>query len=249
MKRMISLILAIVLSLVLCGCGNSDEEYLIKMYEDRIIELEEMLAQRDEEIVRLMEEINVLLAEAENRVTEAVESEPEYSEPEYETVEITLENWKEYFELRVFRIVQLNGFGEFDRMVTRYFIASKDGIIPDCHNSDVTMVYVCSFEVKPYVVDIENMTFTYGEVTDSYTSKGKVQTLWDVDVYVPTGNILDSEPGQTTFIYESGLGGDVEMYGDRIWEDSSAKTEDTAHVIVDVDLSRVVGTLRFRRQS
>ena len=245
MKKLLALLLVAVMCLSLVACGNNNaaiiEEYEIVMedYENRIAELEAMLAECDETI-------NRLLAEKENTETEITE--PENTETQYETVEITLDNWQDYFELRVFRLIQLNGFGEFDRMVTRYFLATKDGIVPDCGKSDVTMEYVCTYERKPYIVDIENMTFTYGEVTDSYTSNAKIQTLWDMGVYVPTGNILESPMGQVTFIYESGLGGDVEMYGDRIWEDSSSKTEDTTNVIVSIDISRATGSLCFTRQ-
>ena len=254
MKKLIALLLTAVMCLSLAACGGSGESAeQMERYENRIAELEAMLAERDAMLAECdamlaeyNETINRLLTEKENTETEVTE--PENTEPQYETVEITLDNWQEYFELRVYRIITLNGFGEYDGMLTRYFLANKDGIVPDCDNSDVTMEYTCNREVKPFVVDIENMTFTYGEVERSYESDAKIQTLWDMGVYVPTGNILESPSGQVTFIYESGLGGDVEMYGDRILEDRSYKTEDIAHVIVGINVSRVTGTLRFTRQ-
>ena len=262
MKKLVAFLLALVMCLSLCACGGSADAEYVEQLERRLAELEGRYSELEEENRRIIADSEQVIAEYEQIIagyeeklngggsenpTEP-EPEPEPKEPEYESVEITLDNWQEYFELRVYRLISLNGFGEFDRMVTRYFLATKDGIIPDCRNSDVTMEYVCAYEIKPYVVDIANRTFTYGAVTDSYTSKAKIQTLWDVDIYIPTGNIFESVPGQVTSIYESGLGGDVEVYGDRILEDSSIAAEGTTGVIVSVDVSRVTGTLRFTRQ-
>ena len=253
MKKALSLLLALVLCLSLCACsGNKDAEY-VKHLENRIVELEAMLAERDSMLTELEailterdETINRLLAEKENTETEITE--PENTEPLYETVEITLDNWREYFELRVIREIDLNGFGELQKILTRGFLVNKEGIIPDCHNSDVTFEYTCTYEVRPYTVDIKNKTFAYGEATESYTTKPVVCTLCASDIYVPNGNIIESGSGEVTFIYESGVGEHVEMYAGRIQEIPHDKAEGTMSVIVDIEVSRVIGCLRFSRQ-
>lgn len=107
-----------------------------------------------------------------------------YNESLYELVEITLDNWQDYFELREYHKFEENGFGEFEKVTTYYSLVSKDGIIFDESKSEVTFEFTCSIETKPYTVDFENKTVTYGETTKTQTSEPTVETMNNVGQYI-----------------------------------------------------------------
>lgn len=107
-----------------------------------------------------------------------------YNESQYELVEITLDNWQDYFEMREYHKFEENGFGEFEKVTTYYSLVSKDGIIFDKSKSEVTFEFTCDIETKPYTVDFENKTVTYGETTKTQTSEPTVETMNSVGQYI-----------------------------------------------------------------
>ena len=93
MKQAMSLILALILCLSLCACGNQ-EKY--KKYDTLIGYIEA----GDEE--NATKEFLALLEQ----------NKPETTEPATITVEITMDNWQEYFEIRPYEVKTYNAFGE-----------------------------------------------------------------------------------------------------------------------------------------
>lgn len=100
-----------------------------------------------------------------------------YSESQYEPIEITLDNWQDYFEFKEYHNFEENGFGEFESASTSYYLITKDEINVDVENSDVTLEYTWEYAKQSYAVDFENKTVTYGEITEKYTSDPQVETM------------------------------------------------------------------------
>lgn len=117
-----------------------------------------------------------------------------YNESQYELIEITLDNWQEYFERREYHKFEENGFGEFEKVTTYYSLVSKDAIVFDASKSNVTFEFTCNIETKPYAVDFENKTVTYGETTKTQTSKPTVETMNPVGQY--TGEYTNDRYGE-----------------------------------------------------
>ena len=101
---------------------------------------------------------------------ETTDTEPSETEPVYETVELTLENWQDYFEFREIKKIKINGFGEFNGADVLYYLVTKDGIELDTKNSSVTVRYLVTTEYKPCSVDLEKKTIVYGEAVDTETN-------------------------------------------------------------------------------
>lgn len=78
------------------------------------------------------------------------------------TVEITMDNWQEYFELREYVEIKKNGFGEFEKVRVYYALVNKDGMSHECSLSDVTMEFSYTKKYVSMSVDLENGTITYG---------------------------------------------------------------------------------------
>ena len=97
MKKLIALLLAAVMCLSLCACGSSE----VETNTDDSQELDTEISQQDEEQTE----------------DTADASEDVEAEPQEQTVEITLDNWQEYFEIRPNTYGALyDSFGEFERL-------------------------------------------------------------------------------------------------------------------------------------
>ena len=97
MKKLIALLLAVMMCLSLAACGNSK----VEANADNSQEQDTEISQQDEE-------------QTENT---ADESEQVEEEPQEQTIEITLDNWQEYFEIRPNTHGALyDSFGEFERL-------------------------------------------------------------------------------------------------------------------------------------
>lgn len=149
MKKLIALLLAAVMCLSLVACGGGETPSIDNN------STQEQQTQNDNN-------------EPESTGTEIAE--PENTEPQYEIVEITLDNWQEYFELREYYEFKENAFGEFDRANTKYTLVIKDGIDIEASESNVVIEYIRTVDYKPYKVDFENKTITHGETIRTETN-------------------------------------------------------------------------------
>lgn len=106
------------------------------------------------------------------------------AEPKSVTVEITLDNWKDYFELREYIEFNENGFGEIDDAKIYWSIANKDEFTVDEENCNVTFEYTLEKEEVSSTIDTKTKKVIYGEVTGKNTSEATVETMNNVGQYI-----------------------------------------------------------------
>ena len=235
MKKLLSLLLAAALVLSLGACGKEANPY--EKYE----ELFEYLEREDYDSA--MAYIRELAGEPETGpqaapATEAetepetTETQPSETEPQPVTVEITMDNWQEYFELREYVEIKKNGFGEFEKVSVYYALVNKDGMSPECDLSDVTMEFSYTKKYVSMSVDLENGTITYG------ADRGK-DPYWDY-----TG--VTTMQGAGNFIGEYYMN----RYGQFVassWTDEPS--EDQFSVLDTFEILRIAGTFVYYPQS
>lgn len=84
------------------------------------------------------------------------------TEPQYETVEITLDNWQEYFEVRPESFVFTeNSFGEVSDIEVDIYLMTKDGIVCDVSNCNIAVEWEYTWGYTSFVINRENETITY----------------------------------------------------------------------------------------
>ena len=230
MKKLLSLLLAAALVLSLGACGKEANPY--EKYE----ELFEYMEREDYDSA--MAYIRELAGESETEpqtasATEA-ETEPETTEtePQPVTVEITMDNWQEYFELREYVEIKKNGFGEFEKVSVYYALVNKDGMSPECNLSDVTMEFSYTKKYVSMSVDLENGTITYGadRGKDPYGDYTGVTTMQSAGNYI--GEYYMNRYGQ--FVASS-------------W--TYEPSEDQFSVLDTFEILRIAGTFVYYPQS
>ena len=235
MKKILSLLLAAALVLSLGACGKEANPY--EKYE----ELFECLEREDYDSA--MAYIRELAGEPETGpqaapATEAetepetTETQPSETEPQPVTVEITMDNWQEYFELREYVEIKKNGFGEFEKVSVYYALVNKDGMSPECSLSDVTMEFSYTKKYVSMSVDLENGTITYG------ADRGKD----------PYGDYT----GVTTMQSAGNYIGEYYMnrYGQYItWGGTDKLSDDEFPVLDTFEILRIAGTFVYYPQS
>ena len=148
------------------------------------------------------------------------------NEPQYEIVEITLDNWQDYFELCTHHEFEENGFGEFEMITTYYTLVSKSGIVFDINKSEVTVELTANIEDKTYTVDLENKTVVYGETFNTRTYGPEVFTMQQVGQYVGGGLRYGTYFNCCDFLRE---------------------LQGNAGVVVSIDVSRIAGNFCIQK--
>lgn len=153
------------------------------------------------------------------------------AESQWESVEITMENWQDYFEFREYPEFKRNGFGEFEEFELWFVLTSKDGIIPDCDQSNVTFEYSLRGRYCPITLDPETDEYTFGEVGgyDPYRKWESVETMDGMGQYI--GERYDSR------------------YGKYIMVSGTDTTENNQFIRHECEILRIAGTFVFRRAS
>ena len=88
---------------------------------------------------------------------------------EPETVEVTLENWEDYFEFAEVPIFSENAFGELDQLVLEYRSQLKDEYLARISKDGTSVVAEFNFTYGPRYcsVDYGTQTYTLGEYRNS----------------------------------------------------------------------------------
>ena len=184
MKKLLSLLLAAALVLSLGACGKEANPY--EKYEELFEYMER--EDYDSAMAYIRERAGVPETEPQTASATEAETEPETTEtePQPVTVEITMDNWQEYFELREYVEIKKNGFGEFEKVSVYYALVNKDGMSPECNLSDVTMEFSYTKKYVSMSVDLENGTITYGEDRgkDPYGDYSGVTTMQSAGNYI-----------------------------------------------------------------
>ena len=206
MKKLIVLLLSTVLCLSFVACNSNENAAQLADYEDRINELEEMLEKQDDLLDRLLAEIErahsgstALQTTAPNTPVTTVpkpetappdDTEPEIPLPQYQAVEITLDNWQDYFELYEVNNFIYNSFGEFERWTGECHFGLKDGIEIGTDNN--TVAFECKYTVDriQYTVDLDTQTVIYEEIVEpAFWTRQQVHGMgWYSIYYVPPIN-------------------------------------------------------------
>ncbi len=86
--------------------------------------------------------------------------------PEYSAVEITLDNWSEYYEIVEVHETSLNNFDEVEDMYKTYKFVLKDGYDIDTDSTQIDIEFNYTKEWRYVTVDKENETLTIGELVE-----------------------------------------------------------------------------------
>ena len=238
MKKILSLLLAAALVLSLGACGKAENPY--EEYEELFEYLER--EDYDSAMAYIRERAGVpetapqaaptATPETQPPETQAPETQPTATEPQPVTVEITMDNWQDYFELREYVEIKKNGFGEFDSVSLTVVLVNKDGMYPDCFLSDVTFEYALTRKYVSMTVDPENETITYGadRGRDPYGDKTEVVTMGNSGQYI----------GEFT----------MDRYGKYIFSlGSDHENVDQFPVLDTFEILRIAGTFTYYPQS
>ena len=204
MKKILSMIVALVMGLTLCACrGEILQDTADDTAEDTWVEVVE---------------------------TQTIETTILPTEPEIQEIEITLDNWQDYFEYKEFLFCQKDAFGDFTDYFFFWCLVPKDsvGTIVD---SSVAVAYDYKLETRRLTVDPDTNTFEWGDFSaDPYSDFGsgveKVEILYPLFTY-SVGEI------ETYGVQLARMGGNQETI-DRAW-------------YYTFDITRIEGTLKIQK--
>ena len=201
MKKLITLLLAAIMCLSLASCithrsgGTTIAGYesIIAGYESRVAGYESRIAEL-ENIIR--ENGKTSDTGSDNENTTPPETQPQETEPKETRVEITTENWQDYFEIKQFLSVgrETNDFGEQKsveiRLVTLFVL--KEGIEPDFSmfvKANVAIQYDADYCYRDMICNPEDFTYElldgcrhgteekHGQVKEEYFARGETCKL------------------------------------------------------------------------
>ena len=149
----------------------------------------------------------------------------------YKTVEITMDNWQEYFEVVPSEKWETNGFGEATSLIFRQSLRLKDGykdkIVYGPTNYGQSQIAVeFGYNVTHYSVSVDwtNQTYVQGAVHDKNTYSGGAKTVI---------RTLSFNPVQTSWEF--------------LWDEIVTYSDDLSMAVWDsVELLRIQGTLYLK---
>ena len=146
MKKAVVVLLAILLCLSLCACGKYEK------YDTLIGYIEA----GDEE--NAVNELHALLQE----------TMPEVTEPATTTVEITMDNWQEYFEIVLGAGVSRDAFDEIETIYSKWSISLKEEFREALIGADVAFGYRASEYSKcAFIYDLQTEQMTMSVISPS----------------------------------------------------------------------------------
>lgn len=216
MKKAILILLVLGLCLCLCACGKYAK------YDDLIGYIEA----GDEE--NAINEVLVLLEQNKPETTE-----PEITEPATITVELTMDNWQEYFEIRSCEEKHYNAFGELEETRRGDAICLKERYLSSLTTGGAEVAFKVTATIEHWEYDEENNIFVEnGTVCESlnYEEERVLSTMdlrsqSNTDTYVSDGN------GQVVAVV---------YYGHIVCVDKSYRP-----VFTGINVINVTGTLEF----
>lgn len=194
MKKAISLILTLVLCLALCSCGV-DEKYSALLehldagnYEGIKSELatlspafkaeQEQMKTDAEKLAKYADLIDLLETEDYEGALADVQSRiPVPEEPSYTEIEITIDNWEDYFVIDYVEKWHTNSFGEIDRLRLDVVIHIKPEYadrVADKENAKINFDISYDCILNTVEIDYAAQTYTF---TDYWTEKETFQNI------------------------------------------------------------------------
>ncbi len=130
---------------------------------------------------------------------------------DYEPVEITLDNWQDYFEVVEVPVWEENAFGEIDSFNLEYEFRLKEEYYPrlNAEASNIVIEISYSYGKKPCKVDFENLTYELGERLRTETTTNITDKFYDHNgrFFTNPFGITSYDPGTQEVRYYD----DVEM--------------------------------------
>lgn len=190
MKRIVVFLLVLIMCLSLCACGSKVAENPYAKYEELFVYLETNDYDSANAYIQNFFGKNVSQPATEPIEempveTEHVETEPDENKLQYRTIEITLENWQDYFELKTITVTHKNGFNEIDYFFPQLKFLVREEWADAMSDMHVVFEYRCTDSYAcwfSYNMDTEELI--EGEKTDHYVSDpwGAIRTLEKDDI-------------------------------------------------------------------
>lgn len=146
MKKIILLIISAAVCLSLCACGQSAK---YKKYD---------------KLISCIENGDYEGAHSELDRIEAFDENTTASE--YDAIDITLENWRDYFEIVESHEISKNNFDEIEDMYKTYKFVLKEGYSMDESNTHIDIEFNYIKEWRYVTVDKEKGVLTIGELSE-----------------------------------------------------------------------------------
>lgn len=165
MKKYIALLLVAVMCLTLVACGNNEKMEKYKKYDTLIHYMEaEDYEGSVEEIMKISQESNHDSGAADDNGNTENKDDGFSQNLKSETIELTLDNWKDFFELRIVPEYMLNAFDEVETLVLSQFLVFKEEYSGRVTCNDVVIemnIYLQDFSIKLHPTE---QSYTLGEV-------------------------------------------------------------------------------------
>ena len=198
MKKVISLIIVATVCLALASCGDNGK---YEKYEAVIDCLES-------------KDYDGAIAEIEKFKNGVYDSVDENGDPKTTAIEITSENWNEYFEVVQSDKANINQFGEIDDVYKSWSIVLKDGYnMAENNETSIAVEYNYTKEWRTVTKDLTAGTVTVGDL------------------------VPDKEPGEEKGAMTTITNKETSIIGNREY------SGDTEAVPVSVEIVRMQGTL------
>lgn len=103
---------------------------------------------------------------------------------DFTAVEISMDNWQEYFEYKETHAFSENAFGEIELFRLSNYLLNKDDIVIYSGLSDVAVEYTYTYSERELTLDTEARTYTLGEIKDQEEEETTVismDQLWSLE--------------------------------------------------------------------
>lgn len=198
-------LMAAVLCFSLAACGNNSELEKYEKYETLIDYLEaEDYESALAEMVKISGNADILENdEQENDEQEDGEQEDTQqseAEPVEQMIEVTLDNWQDYFEIQTQMDLYRNDFGEIDNPRLSYRLKLKEEFA-----NDSTTYCKVAFEYRRDMANVSTGYYEYDTQTDSLTIvKDENKEAKEPDYLVSTGTVTLNDSGFNSYWIETG---------------------------------------------
>lgn len=238
MKKIFALFLVAAMCLTLVACGNNKEmdkemeKY--KKYDTLIHYMEaEDYEGAVEEIMKISQESNRDSGAVDDNGNTENKDAGFLQSVKSETIELTLDNWKDFFELRIVPEYWLNAFDEVETLVLPQFLVFKEEYSGRVTCNDVVI------EMNRYIQDISiklhpaEQSYTLGEVVKERTLLSTIETMQKNDtlgyyIAVFSNNYVDAASNADP-------------------EDSCDKTVLLVDSMDDIEAVRIKGTITINK--
>ncbi len=227
MKRIISLLLVAVLCLSLAACGN-------KQYAkyDKLINYIET---RDSQSA--LSELNKLLSESQND-----KDNEKGDEKETETIDITLDNWQDYFDITLCPRERRNDFDELTNMAFPCSMTLKSEFTKQTVDLEIALEYIeREVGICPYTYNMQTREATAGSLYSEEELEDKSYHFYGDETKYSAKLDIDRVDGSRTirngFSTSSQFEDSLKIDGDTIKCDG---------IYYEIEITRIQGTITLK---